>query len=68
MKAKLSKRKREQLSPEEHLELSEYTIDERNEMFRSAIEDMAKRGILSASQAKEYLVNIDKWLLEVMEN
>ena len=52
----------------EFLELKEYTHEELLEMFKWAIEDQAKKGILSPEDAKKYLTNIDLWLLELLEN
>lgn len=56
------------LSPFEHEELSELTSEERSVLFKNAIIEMGKMGILSPDQVKDYLANIDKWLIEILEN
>lgn len=73
-KPKPSKRKRAdvssrnvKLSPQDYLDLLELTQTERAELFKAAIEDMASKGILAPKEAKEYLTNVEKWLLELLE-
>lgn len=73
MQNKTSKRKRGRknrsgLSKFERLELSEYTKDEREQMFRDAIAELGVLGAISPSEFKEYLSNIGKWLAEELDN
>lgn len=62
------KKDRKKLNDYEFLELKEYEKDELLEMFVMAICEMSDRGVLSPRDTKEYLANIQKWLIEELEN
>ncbi len=64
---KLKNAKPRELSAFDYLELKEYDQNELLDLFNSAIYDMAKKGILNPVQTKEYISNIQKWLIEELE-
>lgn len=66
MKKNISK-KLKKLTDYEFLEISEYTQEERVELFTRAIHEMVAKGLLTPAEAKDYLKNINKWLLELLE-
>lgn len=67
-KGKRVRKKIRGLSVYDRLELSEYTKDEREQMFRDAIAELGVLGAISPSEFKEYLTNIGKWLAEELDN
>lgn len=64
-----SKRKQENdLNDFDRLQMLEFSHDELVVMFSKEIERQAQTGILSPTEAKDYLKNISKWILESLEN
>lgn len=67
MRKKRALKKLKELSDFEFLEMRELTLEERNELFTRAIHEMVGKGLITPDEAKDYLKNINKWLMELLE-